>query len=421
MKIWKSRTRMAGGREVDLHIMGSRKKITTNIFVSLVCFGLVMGRVAAQQLPPTQTPYFQYGKGLEITAPDSLFQMNIRFRMQNRFAFYTPLADKFGIEEIEARVRRLRLRLDGFVYSPRLTYVIQLSFTRGDMDYDVTQFPNIIRDAFVRYQVTDRFSLGVGQTKLPGNRQRVNSSGDLQLPDRSIVNATFNIDRDFGIQAYFIENVYVLRGAISTGEGRNVLSTDAGLAYTLRGEFLPFGHFTNGGDYFEADLMREPSPKLSIGFSYSYNNNTLRTGGQLGHYLHEGRDLKTVMADFLLKYNGLSISSEYINRQTPDPLTFSPQGEVRYIRAGQGENYQVGYLMPSDFELVGRYSRLVPMPEIRQFERDVREFTLGLNKYVKGHRVKLQTDITLQQQESFLDGKDSRRQLITRFQIEVGI
>ena len=28
-------------------------------------------------------PYYSYGKGLGLTSPDSLFQLNIRFRMQN--------------------------------------------------------------------------------------------------------------------------------------------------------------------------------------------------------------------------------------------------------------------------------------------------------------------------------------------------
>ncbi|MBW3469519.1 porin [Arthrospiribacter ruber] len=402
--------------------MNSSKSLTTNTFISLVCLMSVLSGVVAQQLPPTQIPYFQYSKGLEMTAPDSLFQMNIRFRMQNRFAFYSPFyEDGVGLDQIEARVRRLRLRLDGFIYSPKLTYVIQLSFTRGDMDYDVTQFPNIIRDAMVIYQFNEKFSMGLGQTKLPGNRQRVNSSGDLQLPDRSIVNAAFNIDRDFGIQAYYVENRFVLRGALSTGEGRNILSTDPGLAYTVRGEVLPFGHFSNGGDYFEGDLMREKSPKVSLGITYSYNNNTLRSGGQLGYYLYERRDIATRMADFLLKYNGFSLSAEYIERNTSDPLTFSQEDELRYVRAGKGKNFQMGYLLPSDLEFVGRFSRLVPIPEIRFLEEEVSEYTIGLNKYLKGHRVKLQSDITLQNLNSFRNGSDNKRQMITRFQIEVGI
>ena len=33
-------------------------------------------------------PYYNYGKGLGLTSPDSLFQFNIRFRMQNRVTYY---------------------------------------------------------------------------------------------------------------------------------------------------------------------------------------------------------------------------------------------------------------------------------------------------------------------------------------------
>jgi phosphate-selective porin OprO/OprP len=125
-----------------------------------------------------------------------------------------------------------------------LNYVIQLAFTRADMDYDDTGFPNIVRDAMILYAVSDHFSVRLGQTKLPGNRQRVTSPGDLQLADRSIVNSTFNIDRDFGLQLYYNNNIqgfnYVLRGAISFGEGRNITSSDRGLAYTGRVELLPW-------------------------------------------------------------------------------------------------------------------------------------------------------------------------------------
>ncbi|NBW34448.1 MAG: porin, partial [Cytophagia bacterium] len=123
------------------------------------------------------TPYFSYGKGLGITSPDSLFMLNIRFRIQNRFAFATESTEDLSVAEIEARVRRMRLRFDGFIYDTRLTYVIQLSFSRGDMDFEDTGYPNIVRDALVLYSFNKHFSVGLGQTKLPGNRQRVNSSG----------------------------------------------------------------------------------------------------------------------------------------------------------------------------------------------------------------------------------------------------
>ncbi len=371
------------------------------------------------------TPYFHYGEGLGITSPDSLFQLNIRFRMQNRLAFITESESDLSIKEVEARVRRLRLRFDGFVYSPKLIYVIQLAFTRADMDFDDTNFANIVRDAMVLYNVTDHFTIGLGQTKLPGNRQRVNSSGDLQLPDRSIVNSTFNIDRDFGLQLYYTNAIrafhYVMRGAISSGEGRNITSSDRGLAYTGRVEFLPLGIFTNGGDYFEGDLSREPKPKVSLGLTHSTNQNAIRTGGQLGTFLYEPRDIGTSMIDFLFKYQGWSFATEFLNRESSNPITMNEVGDIRYVFAGHGENYQGSYLFKDDIEVVGRYSKVRPDRRIQEFEEMTEQYTVGVTKYIRGHRLKLQSDLTYETNSWLIGPTPDRNNWQLRFQIEVGI
>ncbi|MFN7490817.1 MAG: porin, partial [Chryseotalea sp.] len=98
----------------------------------LAGIALLIGFIASAQQNQnhqheTPSPYYAYGKGLGITSPDSLFMLNIRFRIQNRFAFTTNDVDDLNIDEVEARVRRMRLRFDGFIYDPRLTYIIQLS------------------------------------------------------------------------------------------------------------------------------------------------------------------------------------------------------------------------------------------------------------------------------------------------------
>jgi hypothetical protein len=371
------------------------------------------------------TPYFSYGEGLGITSPDSLFMLNIRFRMQNRLALTTESESDLDITEVEARVRRLRLRFEGFIYTPRLTYVIQLAFTRADMDFDDTGFPNVVRDAMIIYKVSDHFAVGIGQTKLPGNRQRINSSGDLQFADRSLVNSTFNIDRDFGVQAYYNNHIqgfyYVLRGAISSGDGRNINSSDRGLAYTGRVEFLPLGEFTDGGAYFEGDLSREPKPKIAVGFSYSSNQNALRTGGQLGRYLYQSRDIYTGMVDFLFKHNGWSFAAEYVSRNTPDPITTSDQGEIRHVYDGSGFNSQGGYLFKNNFEIAARFSEVRPNPEIQTLEPRTRQYTVGGSKYIKGHRLKLQTDLTFEDNSWLRSPEADRQNWQIRFQIEAGI
>jgi phosphate-selective porin OprO/OprP len=396
--------------------------IKRTLAVSLICLAGFYQAVG-QEITPS--PYFTFGKGVGIISPDSLFLLNIRIRMQNRMAFRTESVDDFTIDEVEARVRRLRLRFDGFLYTPRLTYLIQLSFSRGDLDYDDTSFPNIVRDAMIIYAVNKHFSIGLGQTKLPGNRQRVTSSGDLQLADRSIVNATFNIDRDFGVQAYYNNYIgkfyYVLRGAISSGEGRNITNSDRGMDYTGRIELLPFGPFTNGGDYFEGDLAREPKPKISLGMTASHNENTTRTGGQLGRFLYDPRDINTVMTDFMFKYNGWALACEWLQRNSPNPITTNEDGDIRYVYAGFGQNYQGSYLFKNNYEIVGRFSQVTPYEKIQMLDDQTKQFTIGASKYLRGHRVKFQTDVTLEKNE-WLQGTNSNTDSwIVRFQIEAGI
>src|SRR5690606_33045096 len=110
-------------------------------------------------------------KGFGIVTADSLYSLKLQFRMQNRAAFVTKDLDDLAAESYEFRVRRLRLKFEGFVYDPKLTYYIQLSFSRGDMDWrgpenSMTNVsPNVIRDAVIYYNPTENLQLGFGQTK----------------------------------------------------------------------------------------------------------------------------------------------------------------------------------------------------------------------------------------------------------------
>ena len=120
-------------------------------------------------------PYYSYGKGLGITSADSLFQLNIRFRMQNRIGYIQNEGEDAAYD---GQIRRLRLRFDGYVGNPHFLYVLQLSFAPGDVgEIHEGENINIIRDAAVIYRPNRNWSFTFGQTKIPGNRQRVNSSG----------------------------------------------------------------------------------------------------------------------------------------------------------------------------------------------------------------------------------------------------
>ena len=75
------------------------------------------------------------------------------------------------------------------------------------------------------YSPNKSWRFGFGQTKLPGNRQRQTSSGNLQFADRSNTNALFTLDRDKG---FWIANTIRTKKkavisntlSITSGEGR---------------------------------------------------------------------------------------------------------------------------------------------------------------------------------------------------------
>ena len=183
-------------------------------------------------------PNIEVGKGLTFQPQNNLYKMTIRFRMQNLLAL--GFDKNFSLNDTEARVKRLRLRFDGYIFSPKLLYSIQLGFT----SYDAKTLPNgnmnIVRDAMIYYMPNATWNIGFGQTKIKANRARVNSSSALQFVDRSIVNSEFNLDRDFGFFGEYYKALagdfnISAKGSVTLGEGRNWSTGDnAGAVQAIR-------------------------------------------------------------------------------------------------------------------------------------------------------------------------------------------
>ena len=369
-------------------------------------------------------PYYSYGKGLGLTSPDSLFQFNIRFRMQNRVSYL----ESDGVSTIDGQIRRLRLRFDGYVGDPKFLYAIQLSFAPGDVgSINEGENINIIRDAIVFYRPNKHWNIGFGQTKLPGNRQRINSSGALQLTDRTINNARFTIDRDFGLQVHNLNEYmdkfsYNLKGAISMGEGRNsTKEPDNGLAYTGKVELYPFGAFKSNGTFFEGDLKREEKPKVMVSGAYQFNNKARKTQGQLGNYLFEKRDMQSLLLDGMFKYDGWSFQTAYMQRTAKDPVTYNPDDvtDFNYVFVGHGMDYQLSYLFPSNYELIGRYSNQKVHKDIEMYSPDSDQYSIGVTKYIWEHAFKAQMEVSMDDLHYY--NGDSRQIWLVRFQVEIGI
>ncbi len=357
--------------------------------------------LAAQERPAERParPVIEFGdRGVVFNAADGVTSLALRFRVQQIAAVTSESDEDLSVATAQLQVRRMRLRLESVVLDPRLKVNIQLSFSRGDQDFEASNFPNVLRDANVSFQATPRLLLVAGQGKLPGNRQRVNSSSELQFADRSIVNAAFTVDRDVGVWAHYSNPSarlpFVFRAALSAGEGRNPSVGSNGLAYTTRLELLPFGAFTGGGDYFEGDLRREPKPKLSVAAGISHNDRAVRTGGQLGRPLFAPRSMTTYLADALYKHRGFALSAEYARRGARNPLT-SDGTTTRYVLVGTGLTAQTSYLFTSGFEPALRFSIVTPENVIAGLsgaDRQ-RQVGLGVTRYLRAHKVKWQAEL----------------------------
>jgi phosphate-selective porin OprO/OprP len=364
---------------------------------------------------------------LSFRAADSSFLITMRFRMQNRASFFSTSGDNLHLDDVDARIRRLRLRLDGFVLSPKVRYYIQLSFSRADLDLESETTPQVVRDAIVYYYVNENLYFGFGQTKLPGNRQRVTSSGNLQFAERSIANARFNIDRDFGLKGYYTSpgerNNIVLKGSISTGDGRNALVSDNGLSYTGRVEWLPLGLFPDDYDYVEGDPDRIKVPRLALAGTYSANFKARQVGGQLGLDLTRPVDIRTAFADMTFKYLGWALLAEYFWRDASQQglLEVNPDGQSLYVYTGRGLNVQASRLLSRRDELAARYALTTPFAALRPLERQREELVLGWTHYLNDHRFKWQVNVGYLVADGVYHLSHPGNRWNTTIQVEIGI
>ncbi len=345
-----------------------------NKFLSLVVVILFIGLQTGNSQEISDT---KFGKGMiNFVAKDSSFSVKFAPRIQSRFeSKWNYDGDAYEAGELNFLVRRARLKFDGFAVTPKLKYKIELGLSNRDIS-GANAFnrntPRYILDAVVMWNFYHNFELWAGQTKLPGNIERVVSSANLQLIDRSLLNSRFNIDRDMGIQLRHkskLGSTFVTREkfSISQGEGRNITEgNEGGLQYTTRLELLPFGEFASKGDYSQGDLKREKSLKTMIGITYDYNRNAVKNRSNLGSYMFRAdgslfeTDITTLFVDTTIKYSGFSLMGEYAYR-TADKIEAtemdgSKTGAV--VGAGSAVNVQSSYLFKNNVEMVVRYTAL---------------------------------------------------------------
>ena len=391
---------------------------------------LVVSYSSAQEIVLNK---YKFGEGLKFSGKDDGYKMEISGFVQPYLETrkYVDNGDPTFYNRF--RMRRTRMQLSGNSAQEKLTYRLQLDLTGGgEADASIG---SLIFDAWVAYDLTKRIKLTFGQKATPtDNRELGMRSNTLQLVDRSPLTSAFASIREFGI---FAESTHKISRyayikpeiAITNGDGINVFNKDyGGLKYGGRIDYLPFGLFNNFGQYRQADLVRELTPKFALGVNYSYNEGISdRRGSQSGQILYLDGNNKELLPDyvkygidFLFKYKGYSVLGEYINASSRVPsgitqrvrtdgttsIDFNVNGikdVEKYINGrmmvGKGYNIQGGYVFKNNISIDGRFAHLEP--EANSFLNNAtfynrsHYYTLGITKYLaRNYGAKIQLDCT---------------------------
>ncbi|MBI4228372.1 MAG: hypothetical protein HY693_01490, partial [Deltaproteobacteria bacterium] len=312
-------------------------------------------------------------------------------------------------------IRRLRLIWNGNAFRPWFQYYLQLS---GDNNGNI-ELRDVYFDAAYNTQVLPR----AGQWKVPFNREELNSSSELQLVERSIVNEEFNYGRDRGAAIYgLLANMFTYGAGVFNGDGRNGTSVDSNLLYAGRIIFTPccgkleYGNsqFPIKGDYKIEPNFGERYPLIAFGVAAAtipgLNIDRKTPDGNIDDRFEElgvtSGDVTSITADVNFKYTIFSVEAEYDGRWI-DP----DQGSIGTVY-DQGFRVQGGiFLLPHYIEVAGRFA-YIDFDNVASLDPDedpqTREWqvTPGINFYLSGdHRWKIQLDYSYIRNE-FRVGQD---------------
>jgi hypothetical protein len=370
---------------------------------------------------------FKPGTGLVISSKNGRFSLATRLRAQ---LLYTLEHDEQADETTHGfQIRRARLQFKGHFFNEHNEFKTELALSPRDMAFEAgTTHRTPILDWYFDFTYLRDLSVRVGQYKVPFSRQRVVSSGDLNLVDRSLANGEFNLDRDVGFELRSEDFLGLGRlryyAGVYLGEGRDPFETsNFDMFYLGRVEVLPFGQFE---DYEEADFERTLRPRVSLGAAYGFVDGGVGNRGNQGSAPSDGgtTDIHNVTADVMLKLAGFSLFADVYYRQGHrnfgDAVVLDDAGnEVpaprELARNGLGWSATAGYLVPRiPFEIAARYSQVVPLDAPRSALSRGDEVGGGLSYYFAGHPLKLQLDVF----GRFEDGNARNAEEVVRLQLQ---
>lgn len=280
-------------------------------------------------------------------------------------------------------IHKLRPYLQGTVYKPWLKY--KFEFELGPLQTDATHNINSARltDAFVEFAKWQAATLRVGQYKVPFGMQELTSDTRQEFVDRSIVNAKFAPSRDIGLMLYGAawEKKFGYQVGYFNGAGQNNPQDDRQQMYAARVWIDPLGEYK----LFEG--ANDATHKHILHFGLGYRGGEVMKGTATAGVFQNVNNETAADFEVAWRWSRLFAMGEYFVQadQLNNP-TVGPD-----VKA-QGWHAEFGVMVePTHHELALRYAELEPDKNVSDAKQT--EARLVYSYYIKGHNLKIQTDI----------------------------
>ena len=396
----------------------------------------VLGEQAFRESLMGSTMQAGYDNGFYIKSADEKFKMKFNGLIQFRWTHYGTRSnnrylapgfrrdDRTGFDGA-----RIRFKVSGHAYTKDLTYLMELDMSQGSA-YDVR-----VNYAWVNYRFMDEFQVMAGVFRTGSTRADVESTATMQFCEYPVMNAVFGLTRGTGVRFW---------GNLLDGKGMyqldimNSLNTPATRTIVNDEDLYASGHDNNPALVFRTvwavlgghclhpddagkwtapcDMAIHDQPALNVGMHYAFNEDehdgtlnipfprkTFFRQGGFGLTSSEGLQIHQFGVDAGFKYMGFSATAEYVFRtldvRNADKAPFTPL----FLMTGDGSTntqhgayVQCGYMLPipgweRKFEIVGRVGGI---SALSGGQEGTWTYAGGLNYYIEGHNVKLQTDVT---------------------------
>ncbi len=381
---------------------------------------------------------YELGDGLNFISKNA----KIQFTQSVQVLYGVNTPDDLSSVSSEYRIRRARLNIAGLLFDDKIFFRLRLNLA-GNYQSTTTgsrSFNNVVQDALIEYRPApgQRINFGIRADYTDTREIRIEGES-LAFIERSIVSNAFDAIFDYGLR--YAGQFRVGRGgifkpyvSITTGDGTAALQQNfEGYKYGVRLDYLPFGAFSKGGEFYMEDLARERTPKLVFGGVFSYNNGISSAKGTNGGRYIYGDSAQKILrpsltkfgVDYLFKYRGFyslgdfvvthsavpgnidgefSLSGDFVpyTGQTPEQIKSTV---LSRINLGSGFNFQAGYLI-SQYAVGARYSYLHQDEQSADFASIDRAYALIVTRYFYGNNLKLNMETGYQQFNKTITGEN---------------